>query len=226
MSTSQEVREELPPSPIEIIDNFDKAHEELINAGQAVLDLPSYKALADLEEKRTALRRASSPLVLSDFFKESNNVMTIDAGVGAFVLSGDALFGSAKELSPPGSQLALFLDELRDELTQAIHSSDFSYFTEDIQGELPEDASDQQIADHILVTLGNFYLLLIDQYCGAISSTNVVREFVEAEEQEIEMLASRFQARAEKIQQAKLLGAVIAAAFAGTYLANKLQKRR
>jgi hypothetical protein len=72
MSTSQEVREEQPPEPIEVIEKFLESNRTLVTAIDKAYCLPSFEALSEAEVLILAAKDAVLPLYERRFFRDSD----------------------------------------------------------------------------------------------------------------------------------------------------------
>lgn len=223
MSISEEVRE-LPPSPLEIIGQFEQAHEELVKAADELLAAPSEFRVETLLASSHRLQYAVVPLVESHFFKESENGMVIDAGVGAFMLSGDDLVQRACQITHNRGTLISFPDEMRENLVHSLSTGDMDRFLVPGAADGEEQPSEEEITAGLASTIGNIYVKIVLQFTSVVKNTEAVQTMLETSFREWRVEADRVAAKKEKIKRAKLLGGVMAAAFAGSYLAHKFQK--
>jgi hypothetical protein len=227
MSTSPEVREELPPGPLEIIGSFEKAHEELISVGQAALSLPSDETIEAIAIRAAALKDAAVPLFEATFFRESQNEMLIDAGVGSLVISGEQLTQVAYDLADVGQHFKSLPPDTRENLSSSIYSGDLSVFVPAIGTEGNDEIpNDEQIVSSLMSAVKSTYYQLIDQYEEMVYDTDSIQEYLQRRQSEMETLMYEAAEKFNRLEKAKLLGSVVAAAFVGAFLANRFQQRR
>lgn len=226
MSTSEEVREQ-QPDPVDLVTQFEQSVDDLVTISEKVREAPSVDIIDDFYAHAFAVKTAVQPLFEQRFFLDQNELL-IDVSVSTIIGSGDALHEKSRQIVGDEVELWRFSDGVRETLTSSLIERDMTPFgtVTSKSGEevLGEDAFEVLSAE-LAKLLNEQFSQIVDQYVESVLSDDGVHSFVTEMEGALQAEAERIYRQSERIDKAKLLGAVVAAAFAGTYLANKLQKR-
>lgn len=222
MSTAEEVRE-IPPSPLEIIEQFEEQHKTFLSVAQSTKAEPSYDGIQAILDRSEALKEASAPIFDSTFFHDSENPMIIDAGVGAIFSSGEEIAHLAYELAENGQTVKSFPEGSRDDLAASIQTGDVTPF---IKGMDVSELDEDDLVNQLVVAYRKTYFELIDQLEEFSLNSDEIQGWLAERQDEMKAVAHREYERAEKIGKAQMIGGFFMAAVVGGVVANWINGRK
>ncbi|MGH7157422.1 MAG: hypothetical protein ACREGG_04940 [Candidatus Saccharimonadales bacterium] len=218
MSTSEEVREkEDQPDPLQLVDAFKKAHQDMLRDALTAYAQPCDSIILAASDGMLACQESIKPLGEKLFFKDSDNPLFTNLAITTVIEATDELLQRIDNFDPAHEEIKTFKPGIQPWLEFCI--------TGDESLELPEEARQYvdagQIAtpEEAVETICEVYINML----GSFEDVLIESEPVSAHILEQERIRTQ---RAGREAAVKLYGGIAMAAFAGTYLANKLQKRR
>ena len=198
MSTSEQLQEEQPPNPQEIIEAFLATNRTLVGAISQAHSMPSFQSLAEVDTHVTAAKEAMKLYHARRFFGDSDPA-DIEFAVNSIIVASQEVALKSHEINAEQPMGAVF----------------DAGFKEQVIGGLSDEESAEVAATHLCNIYGGF----VAKAQEALLTSESVLSFAMAHSERQEKIknAKRYGATAL---------AVLAGTFAGTYLGNRLQNRR
>lgn len=217
MPISEEIYKQ-PPDPIEIVDAFNRAHQNLVRDALVAYASPTDEILLEVSERLQVCRQMVKPFADSLFFKKAANHLFMSLAVGSVISATGELVKRTQALNPSPEEIQTFKPDVQPYLVFCI--------SEDETIELPEEmkiyveAGEIPTPEQAAQTACNIYLGLLEKFESALLNSDSVSQYIlEKDRVEFE--------KAEKTRMMILCGGTALAAFIGSALANALlQKRR
>jgi hypothetical protein len=194
MSTSEEVHEELPPEPLEVITSFLSINQRLIELVTQAHSSPSIETLTTAEASVLNARGFLGAFHKRQFFRDSDPA-DMEAAVSSIMVAAQEVAQTSHKINA----------EQPIEIT----------FGGDFKNDAIEGLKNEETAEAASERLCNIYANTVSSAYEALLTSESVASF-----------ALRISQRQEKIKRLKYYGGTALAAFAGTFLANYVQKRK
>jgi hypothetical protein len=210
MSTSEEVRE-LPPDPVEIVDDFEQSHHQMVEHALAAYASPSSEILEQVTELLKSCQEKIEPFKATMFFKESGNEVHMSLALKAVIDAVQEMAVDVRGMNPEHEELRPFMPGVQPYIAYCISRDDsievapeFLQFEEGQSLPTPERATE---------TACNIYLGMLNEFELALMNSDNVSKYLYDLKHSLEQTKKRG-------EMLKLYGGVAAAAFAGTELAH------
>jgi hypothetical protein len=175
MSTP-EALPEFTPEPIEVVDSFQKANEDLLRDAWVASNSPSDELLLRVSDRLAVCQQLLVPLKESQFFRDTDNPLVISAGIDAMVSVSNRLKLKVLELDPEAEDIETIRNEVQALVVFCINGDESIYLTDEMRNKIEQVSL--PTPEDTVESLCQIYLKLLNTYEHALMDSGKISGFL------------------------------------------------
>jgi hypothetical protein len=217
MSTIEEVQERREPDPLQLIDEFKQAHQEMLRDALTTYAQPSNEMIVTTGQRMEICNDHMQLFKDRLYFKDSDNPLLMSLTLSSVIEASNELVKRILALDPDHEEIATFKDGIQPWLEFCISKDESIELSDEMKDHI--ETGNVPTPEQTAQTASNVYSGLLQEFEIALINSDNVREYIFEQNRKLSE-------RAERITSLKLYGGALIAAFAGSFMANYVQKRK